>query len=412
MDWYYYIAIAIIVSQILFLIQIYNNYRYALAKYKRHRPGYLFKTALVVPCKGLDSAFDKNIASFYRLDYEDYLLLFVVADKSDPAYRQLCKLKDRLAGDSKASDVRILTAGAAESCGQKVHNLLHCCRGLPEDIEAIAFADSDICVRTDWLRHLIYPLRQPKNGASGGYRWYIPQKNNLATLALSALNAKVAQLLGNTIFNHLWGGSMAIRVDTFRKLQIEKIWQNALSDDFSLSYAVKKAGLKVTFVPGCLVASYESTTWPKLFEFAHRQFLITRVSAPATWLFGLFSSLYSTLGFWVTFALAVYAEKINDKNFPLFAAVPVIVFSAQMFRAILRQTMSARLLEKDLPRMKFAIAADVLLFWLWSILMLTLVLSSAFGRTIRWRGIRYKLLGPTETAIIKKTGNGNAKMNS
>jgi hypothetical protein len=32
MDWYYYIALAAIISQLLFLLQTYNNYRYALAK--------------------------------------------------------------------------------------------------------------------------------------------------------------------------------------------------------------------------------------------------------------------------------------------------------------------------------------------------------------------------------------------
>ncbi len=401
MDWYYYIAIVIIVSQILFLIQTYNNHRYALAKHKRTRPDYLFKTALIVPCKGLDSAFDKNIASFFHQDYKDYLLWFVVAEESDPAYQQLCKLKDRLTSTSNASDVRILVAGTAESSSQKVHNLLHCYRNLPEDIEAMAFADSDICVRTEWLRHLVYPLRQPKNGASGGYRWYVPQKNNPATLALAALNAKVAQLLGNTIFNHLWGGSMAIKVDTFRKLKIENIWQKALSDDYSLSYAVKKAGLKVAFVPGCLVASYESTTWSELFEFGRRQFLITRVTAPKTWLFGLSSSLYSTLGLWATIALAIYAAKIGDKNLPLFAATPIVFFCAQMLRAILRQKTGASLFRKDLPQMKPAIAADVFLFWLWSPLMLILILSSAIGRTIRWRGIKYKLVSPTETIVIE-----------
>ena len=44
----------------------------------------------------------------------------------------------------------------------------------------------------------------------------------------------------------------------------------------SLSYAVKDAHKKVEFVPGCLVATSESTTWAKLFEFGRRQFVITR----------------------------------------------------------------------------------------------------------------------------------------
>jgi cellulose synthase/poly-beta-1,6-N-acetylglucosamine synthase-like glycosyltransferase len=403
MDWYYYIAIAAILSQLLFLIQTCVNYRYALTKYKKKRLLYRPRTALIVPCKGLDSAFQQNITSFFNQDYENYLLWFVVADKADPAYARLCELKNRLSQSSKADEVQVLVAGFAQSCSQKNHNLLYCCQRIGSDVEVLAFADSDICVRSDWLSHIVHPLRYPKNGAASGYRWFVPKKNNLASLALSAVNAKIAQLLGNTHFNQAWGGSMAIRVETFKELGIDKIWLKALSDDLSLSYAVKKARKKVVFVPACLVASYISTTWRELFEFGRRQFLITRVSTPGTWWFGLCSSLYSILGLWAGAALAIYAASIGDKNLPLFAAVPILFFVAQLARAILRQEgMARKLLEEHWPKLKVAAVVDIAFFWLWSPLMLVLILSSAFGRTIIWRGIRYKLLSPTQTIVVSR----------
>ena len=400
----FYIAIAVIVLQLLFLLLAYRNSRYALAKYKRKRGGYRPRTVLIVPCKGLDPAFQENITSFFNQDYENYLLWFVVADKADPAYDKLCRLKTQLAADSKADNVQVLVAGPGKSCSQKVHNLLYCCEKIGNDVDVLAFADSDACVLSNWLSHLVYPLRQAKNGAASGYRWFIPKKNNSASLALSAVNAKIAQFLGNSPFNQAWGGSMAIGAQTFRKVGLDKIWPKALSDDLSLSYAVKKAGLKVAFVPACLVASYESTTWRKLFEFGRRQLLITRISAPKTWWFGLGAALYSVAGLWGTVALAVYTITAGQKDMLFFAAVPVLFFASQMARAILRQRTAGKLLEKDLPKMKFAIAADVLFFWLWSLLLLGLTLSSAFGRTITWRRIRYKLLGPTETVIIGHDG--------
>ncbi len=428
MDWYYYIALALILSQLLFSFQAYRNYRYALAKYKKKRLSYRPRTALIVPCKGLDSAFQENISSFFNQDYENYLLRFVVADEADPAYARLCELKNRLSHSSKADDVQVLVAGQAKSCSQKIHNLLYCYERLSPaplrgGVEVLAFADSDICVRSDWLSHIVYPLRKSKNGAASGYRWFVPKKNNLASLALSAVNAKVAQLLGNTRFNQAWGGSMAIRVDVFRQVGLDKIWPKALSDDLSLSYAVKKAGKKVAFVPACLVASYESTTWGELFEFARRQFLITRVSTPATWWFGLFSCLYSILGLWAGAALAIYAAtqfSILDYQLSILIAVPIVFFAGQFSRAILRQKMANKLLNFE-PRpsitgedkqslsavasakaeaSRAASASDILLFWLWSPLLLFFIISSAFGRTITWRGIRYKLLGPTETIVL------------
>jgi len=399
MDWYYYIALAAIVSQLFFLFQTYNNYHYAVRKYKRERSWYRPRTVLIVPCRGLDSAFQQNITSFFEQDYENYLLWFVVGDESDPAYGELCQLKNRLSQTSKAQDVQVFVAGKSQTCSQKIHNLLYCYEKIGDDIDVLAFADSDICVQSNWLGHLVYPLRKAKNGAATGYRWYIPKKNNPASLALSAMNAKVAQLLGNTRFNQAWGGSMAIRVEAFRKLGLDKIWPKALSDDLSLSVAVKKAGLIVAFVPACLVASHEVTTWRKLFEFARRQFLITRVSAPRTWWFGLCSGFYSILGLWAAAGLAIYAGAVQNEHLLLFTAVPVVFFAGQLIRAILRQRMAGKLLEHERPKMKVARAADILAFWLWSVLMLFLIISSAFGRTICWRGIRYKLLGPTEIVV-------------
>ena len=420
MDWYYYIALIVILSQLLFLIQTVNNYRYILAKYKKKRSWHQLRAVLIVPCKGLDSAFHKNITSLFNQDYENYLLWFVVAEKTDPAYEELCKLKNQLSSRSKAHEVRILVAGkvvdgqkqSADNeqtttrhvvCSQKIHNLLYGYERIGDDIDVLAFADSDVCVRSDWLSHLVWHLRLSRIGATSGYRWFIPARNNPASLALSVMNAKVAQLLGNTRFNQAWGGSMAIRVDVFREIGLDKIWPRTISDDLSLSRAVKKAGKKVEFVPACLVASYESTTWRKLFEFAHRQFLITRITAPKTWWFGLISGLYSVLGLWAGAVIAIYAvlkSSITGYKLLILVAIPVLFFAEQLSSAILRQKMIRNVLQKDWPKLKLACAADILFFWLWSLLLLFFVISSAFGRTICWRGIRYKLLGPTETIVV------------
>lgn len=400
MDWYYYIAWAAVASQLLFLFHCYRNYRYALGKYGKERSWQKSRAALIVPCKGLDSDFEMNITSFFNQDYADHVLCFVVAEQSDPAYGELCRLKERLSAESGAEEVLIFVAGRGESCSQKIHNLLYACDKVGDGVDIVAFADSDVCVRPDWLSHLIWPLRKSGTGAASGYRWYVPKENNPASLALSAVNAGVAQLLGHSRFNQAWGGSMAIRTDTFRQIGLDKIWPKAVSDDFSLTYAVKKAGKKVVFVPACLVASHESTTWARLFEFGRRQFVITRVSAPAMWWFGLFGSLYSVLGLWGGAALAVYAGVKGAEHVALFAAVPIVFFAGQLIRAVLRQRMIGRLLEKDAPKMKVAMAADILGSWLWSLLLLVFILSSSFGRTITWRGIRYKLLGPTETVVL------------
>lgn len=401
MDWYYYIAWVAIVAQVLFTYHAVRNYRYALVKYDR-KSGAVYKppVALLVPCKGLDSQFDANIRSLLRQDYEDYRACFIVQERSDPAYAELCRIRDDLARRGGTPPVEVLVAGPSKASSQKIHNLLYAIERLGEDIEVLAFADSDVCVRDDWLTRLVQPLRKQKRGVTTGYRLFVPTRNNLATLGLSAINASIAQMLGNSRFNHAWGGSMAVRFADFRRLRLPELWKQTLSDDLSLSGAIKKAGMIVTFVPACLAASYESTSWLRLCEFGRRQFLITRVYAPLTWMLGLFSSLGSVLGLWGTAAIAFYAMAVGAEHARFFVAVPLVFFGGQLFRVALRQSMMVRLLKGRTRSLRPAVVADVLGFWFWSLLLLAFILSSAFGRTIRWRGIRYRLLGPTQTQVL------------
>jgi hypothetical protein len=119
--------------------------------------------------------------------------------------------------------------------------------------------------------------------------------------------------------------------------------------------------------------------------------VITKVYAPQMWSFGLFSAVYSVFGFLGGASLAIYAGITQSHHICLFTAVPVLFFIAQLTRAILRQSMASKLLAEDWPKLKIAAIADITLFWLWSLLMLILILSSVFGRTICWRH-RYKLI--------------------
>ena len=398
-----YILIAVIAMQVLFTVQVINNFRYALQKSCRPRTAYRPQCLLVVPCKGLDETFDTNIQSFFEQDYQPYHLRFVVQDESDPAYCRLLELKNRLGHNSQTISIEILVAGPTRSCSQKLHNLLFAYEHRPETTEALVFADSDACAGPDWLSHIVYPLRKEKHGASGGYRCFVPGKNNPATIALAAVNAKICQLLGNTRFNLAWGGSMAILVKNFTELGIDRVWQKALSDDLSLSRAVRKNGFKMVFVPACMIASYETTTWPKLWEFARRQFVITRIYAPGMWLFGLFSAVFAVAGLWGGTALALWAMKTGHPFTKLCMAVPAVFFICQLFRAVLRQKLICTLLPDDKKWLKTARWADILGFWLWAILLLLVILSSAGGRVITWRGIRYRLNSPTDISVLEKT---------
>ena len=398
------IAVVCIIIQVLFVFLIFSHYKYALKKFSREYNTYRPKVALIVPCKGIDMVFDKNIGSFYQLDYDSYELIFVTESTEDAAYNRLLVLKDRFKNQTKAIRTSVLVAGIAGQGSQKLHNLLYACKTVEKDVKVFAFADSDICVRSNWLRFLVFPLRKEKQGVATGYRWYVPLKNNIATLALSAMNARVAQMLGPTIFNCAWGGSMAVLVDTFKKLGIAEIWQRAISDDLTLSRAVKKAKKKVVFVPGCLVASYGQTDWRGLFEFARRQFIITRVTMPGKWWFGLASSVFSVFGLWGFTGLAIFSYLNGLEYRQTFLAAAIIFLAGQTIRAFLRQRMIFRLLAAETAKMRITALADIIGGSLWSLILFFCILSSAFGSIITWRGVKYKLISPTEVIRLAEDG--------
>jgi len=401
-DVYFYIAVAFITAQVLYWVVCYRNYRFVASKSGKTRAP-VGGTLLIVPCKGLDEGFEGNITSFFTQEHDDYRLWFVVGEESDPAYVAILEMTQRLAGRTAAREVKVLVAGQTQGCSQKLHNLLHAYRQMGDDVVVMAFADSDIRVRSDWLAHLVYPLRKPgRYGAASGYRLFIPAKTGLAASALSSMNASVAQLLGPSGFNHAWGGSMAIRRDIFRELGIEEIWSRSISDDLALSRAVKEAGLQVAFVPACLVPSYTSIRWRGLLEFGRRQFVITRVTTPSLWMVGLASSLYSVAGLWGGAVIAALVWAVGYESPVRYAVLPAVFFLGHFWKAWLRHRTRSLVLS---DRGKGAVTAewtDMLLSWLWSPLLLGIILSSAFGRTIAWRGIKYRLLGPANVVVLDR----------
>lgn len=400
MQWYYYIAWLLIIIDLFFLWFFYKNFNYTFSASWPHRKFYKPRTLLTIPCKGIDNSFDKNIASFILQNYPDFIINFVVQSDQDPAYQRLTQLKNQYVHISKAKKINILIAGITTKCSQKIHNLLHSYDNCPCDIEALAFADSDICVHTDWLEDMVCLLNQNKTGITTGYRWFVPEKNNLASISLSIANAKITHMLGNYSFNQVWGGSMAILKKNFEGFGIPHIWPDVVSDDYSLTYAVKKANRKVVFIPSAIVASYEETTWPKLFEFARRQFLITRVFMPKAWFFGLISSLYAMTGLSGSLTIAIYslAAGLPYRNFYLL--VPIVFVFCQLVNSLFRFFIIKRRLKENFKRMKTTIIIDFLASPFYTMLILVCILSSAFGRVINWRGVRYKLVSPAKTIVL------------
>src|SRR5918911_1785633 len=215
------------------------------------------RVSVIAPCRGLDQGLGDNFRALFKQDYPSYEIVFVTDRADDPAIAVIEEVQREFEGQAGPAS-RVVIAGKAAESGQKVHNLLAAVRQTDWSSEAFVFVDTDARPQTEWLRTLVGPLSDKSIGAATGYRWFIPVKGGLASHLRSVWNASIASALGaRGDKNFCWGGSTAIRRSTFEELRMTEQWRGALSDDFALMRALRRAKLPIHFVPGCLVASLE-----------------------------------------------------------------------------------------------------------------------------------------------------------
>jgi ceramide glucosyltransferase len=213
-----------------------------------------------VPCRGLDQHLSENLAALFRQNYPAYEIVFAVDDKMDEA---VPVIKDLI--NQEALSSRLVIAPKSADSSQKVENLREAVLHASPRSEIFVFVDSDARPSPGWLRDLAAPLEDENVGAATGYRWFISEKPGLASEMRSVWNASIASALGeNTKSNFCWGGSTAIQRDVFEKLGIRKRWRGTLSDDFTITRAMKEAGMPIAFVPQALTVSVENCTFGEL----------------------------------------------------------------------------------------------------------------------------------------------------
>jgi ceramide glucosyltransferase len=349
----------------------------ARAAYVRRRlaeaPASLPPATVIVPVKGPDEGLRENLAALAAQEYPDYEVIVAAATAAD------------IPAGVLPSGVKVVVGRAGEAgASEKIRNLLAGVRAARKGSRVLAFADSDGCVGPRWLQALAGPLADPGTGAATGYRWHVPEPAGCWSLLRSVWDAVVAGSLGPGGNRFAWGGSMAIRKETYFEARVPEFWKSAVSDDYALSAAVRQAGLRIAFAPGAMAASPERVTAAGFFRWARRQLTIARVYDPAAWWTGLA-------------AHAVYCTGMAAGAAALALGLweGALALALQLAPGMAKGGWRARLARKAMPRNEawfrkhgWAHAWCVpAVTWLW----LAALLASAFGRTIEWRGKVYRL---------------------
>ena len=398
--WSFYLLAVLVLWQ--GIISLYGGLRY-LAYIRREmskkRPDFAPFASVIAPCRGVDHGLRANIAALFNQHYPAYEIIFVTDSPDDPSLVIVEEVRQSLEGNSTAA-ARVLIAGRASDCGQKVHNLRTAVCKVHPASEVLVFVDTDARPRPDWLRSLIAPLADEQIGATTGYRWFIPVAGGMASHLRAVWNASIASALGaRDDRNFCWGGSTAIRRATFEKINMVEQWRGTLSDDFALTRALHRARLPIYFVPNCLTASLEDCTFKELVEFTTRQLKITRVYAPHLWKIVLWTNLFFVTVFFGGTVLVIARAALG---LPYLAPLALIVaiYTLGACRAYLRLRAVSLPLASYLPNLRAGAPAHLFLWPIASVLYLYNALAAAFSRRITWRGIGYELKSPTETVII------------
>jgi cellulose synthase/poly-beta-1,6-N-acetylglucosamine synthase-like glycosyltransferase len=339
------------------------------------------------PCKGIDHDFEKNIRSILEQDVSNHTPYFIVESTDDPAHGLLRQIGAR----------HILVAGAATDCGQKVHNLRYAVQHVGSSADTYVFCDSDARYPRHWLRSLTSPLDDSHVGVTTGFRWYIPDRFHFATLLRSAWNATAVGLLGDHDRNFAWGGSMALRRETFERIDVVSAWRGAVSDDYAVTRAVQRAGLKVHFVPTCLIPSHGRCGFRELLEFTTRQIIITRVYHPRLW--GIAFAAQTVFNVTLVWLMLRFFSDFTA------AALWIAIFALSSIRSAIRLAAVRGVLDDpSLSRFAwFYILSSPAVAFLYQYNMIVSTLTS----DIQWRQIHYKLISPNQTRVRRSSASAS-----
>jgi hypothetical protein len=341
-------------------------------------------TLLIVPCKGAEVRQEENLRAFFEQQGVSFLLRFVVEDAGDSAARLIVRLQQEYA--SVRSELVI--AGRSVQCGQKVHNLLAATEELPDGIVALAFADADNCPHPHWLAALLTRLDDPQIGARTGYRWFIPQRLTWPNLLLYSLNSSVGSLFCRRGLNTVWGGAWAIRRDVFERTGIREAWFGTLNDDLVATRVLHGTPLRIEFEPLCMTASPIDMSPAEMWNFLRRQFIQVRRYVPAYWWMALAASSLFQAVLWTSAGLAL-ARFAQGQPAWLPAAVFCALYGLAVFRGWLGQSAFREQFADHESLLAWHRRFDILLGPLLGICSWVAIVSSGFGSSMTWRGIRY-----------------------
>jgi len=209
-------------------------------------PGFTPPVSILKPVRGLDHEAYENFASFCRLDYPQYEILFGVVDSDDP----VIPLIENLQRSFPERAIRISVGAPSLGTSPKMNNLCRLVREAKFDL--LVINDSDVRVEADYLRNAVAPFQDPQVGVVTAFFRSITKGNFASDLDAvgvpsdSSANVLVAHKFGGIDFALGW--TMAITKERLEEIGGFEAMASHHSDDFTLGNRIVKHGYRIALM--------------------------------------------------------------------------------------------------------------------------------------------------------------------
>lgn len=370
---------------VYYLLAVYSTVKYfAQARQPRSdQDEFTPPVSCLKPIRGLDEEAYENYASFCRLNYPVYEILFCV-DENDPAVPVL----RRLMQEYPSIQIRLLYGPDHVAINDKVARLDRLSKEARYDVWVLT--DGDVRVEPNYLRSVVAPLRNAKTGGVTCFysaikeSTFIERLQELGMMCDFFPGILVAWLLDGVKFG--FGQTIVTTRDRVQGFGGFKTIENRPADDLLVCRFIAEQGFAVELLPYVVRTTPDFRSVKDLLYKRTRWMTVMRHMRPWGHL-----GLIFTFGLpWSLFALALV---------PSLGTGLVYLGGYFFFRVLMTWLVGVYGLKQAglWPKMFLIPLWDAAAFLIW--------LASFTRRTIRWRGVDYTL----RDGMLKLAGPEHAR---